>query len=107
MTLPDGRQLGYADLGPAGGPVVLHQHGAPGSRLELAALEDELVARRVRVLTPDRPGYGGSSPAPGRRLADWPADLAALADHLGVGRFAVTGYSSGGPARGGRRGAAR
>ena len=51
----------------------------------------------MRVLTVDRPGYGGSSPAPGRRLADWPADVAALADHLGVGRFAVTGYSSGGP----------
>lgn len=97
MTLPGGRQLGYSDLGPAGGPTVLHQHGAPGGRLELAALEDPFVAMGVRVVTLDRPGYGDSAPAPGRRLEDWPADVAALADHLGVGRFAVTGYSSGGP----------
>lgn len=97
VTLPDRRLLAYSAVGPADGPVVLHQHGAPGGRLEIAALEDALAARHVRVITVDRPGYGGSSAAPGRQQADWPADLAALADALGVERFAVTGYSSGGP----------
>jgi pimeloyl-ACP methyl ester carboxylesterase len=51
----------------------------------------------VRVVSTDRPGYGGSSPQAGRGLADWPAHVAALADHLGVERFAVLGASSGGP----------
>lgn len=97
MTLPDRRLLAYSAVGPVDGPLVLHQHGAPGGRLELAALAEPLTVRHVRVVTADRPGYGGSSPAPGRTQADWAADLAALADHLGVERFAVSGYSSGAP----------
>jgi pimeloyl-ACP methyl ester carboxylesterase len=51
----------------------------------------------VRVIGVDRPGYGNSSPLPERIVADWPADVAALADHLGIERFAVMGLSSGGP----------
>lgn len=48
-------------------------------------------------MTADRPGYGGSSPLPGRTTADWVDDVAALADHLGADRFATMGLSSGGP----------
>jgi pimeloyl-ACP methyl ester carboxylesterase len=50
----------------------------------------------LRVVTIDRPGYGGSSPQPGRRLENWPSDVAAVADELGVERFGVTGLSTGG-----------
>jgi pimeloyl-ACP methyl ester carboxylesterase len=96
-TLPDGRTLAYTDIGAADAPVVVYCHGAPTSRLDLIGLEDPLAGLRVRVVSPDRPGYGGSSPQPGRTLAGWPGDVAALADHLGVERFAVIGYSSGGP----------
>jgi pimeloyl-ACP methyl ester carboxylesterase len=96
MTLPDGRTLAYTELGTAG-PVACYFHGAPGSRFELAALDDAFAAIGVRVITADRPGYGGSSPLPGRTTAAWAGDVAALADHLGVERFAVAGLSSGGP----------
>lgn len=51
----------------------------------------------MRVVSPDRPGYGRSSPQPGRGFDDWPGDVAALAYHLGIERFAVMGASSGGP----------
>ena len=97
MTLPDGRVLAYAQVGALDGPPVLYFHGAPTSRLDLAYYDDALVARGVRAIAPDRPGYGGSTPHPGRGLDDWPADVLALADHLGLARFAVLGYSSGGP----------
>lgn len=97
MSLPDGRVLAYTDLGATGGPVVVYFHGAPSTRLDLRALDDAFAALDVRVVSPDRPGYGGSSPQHGRRLEDWPSDVAALADHLGVERFAVMGLSSGGP----------
>ncbi|NLT07286.1 MAG: alpha/beta fold hydrolase, partial [Solirubrobacterales bacterium] len=50
----------------------------------------------VRVVAPDRPGVAGSARQPGRRLLDWPADAAALADALGIERFAVAGWSAGG-----------
>jgi pimeloyl-ACP methyl ester carboxylesterase len=96
-TLADGRTLAYTDIGAADAPVVVYCHGAPTSRLDLVGLEDALATLGVRVIAPDRPGYGGSSPQPGRTLAGWPGDVAELADHLGVERFAVIGYSSGGP----------
>lgn len=97
MRLPDGRVLAYTDLGSAAGPVVMYCHGAPSSRLDLLVFADVFVARGVRVVSADRPGYGGSSPQPGRRREDWPRDVAALADHLGIERFAVLGASSGAP----------
>ena len=51
----------------------------------------------MRVIVPDRPGCGRSDPQPGRSLSDWPGDIAALADHLGIQRFAISGISGGGP----------
>jgi pimeloyl-ACP methyl ester carboxylesterase len=97
MTLPDGRVLAYTDCGAASGPLVLYFHGAPTSRLDLVDLDDAFAALGVRVVSPDRPGYGGSSPQPHRSWNDWAPDVAALADHLEVERFAVIGLSSGGP----------
>jgi pimeloyl-ACP methyl ester carboxylesterase len=99
LSLADGRTLAFTDLGPPDGATVMYFHGAPSSRLDLAllGLEATFDELGVRVVSPDRPGYGGSSPQPRRRLEDWPADVAALADHLGVHRLAVIGASSGGP----------
>ncbi len=97
MTLPDGRTLAYTVIGAPDGPAAFYFHGAPGSRLELVALEGAFATVGFRVITADRPGYGGSTPLLGRTTADWADDVAALADHLGVERFAVMGLSSGGP----------
>jgi pimeloyl-ACP methyl ester carboxylesterase len=97
VALSDGRLLAYTDLGVPRSPVVMYFHGAPTTRLDLTIFEDAFAERGVRVVSADRPGYGGSSPQPGRRLEDWPSDVAALAGHLGVERFAVTALSSGGP----------
>jgi pimeloyl-ACP methyl ester carboxylesterase len=97
MTLPDGRTLAYTDIGASGGRVAYYFHGAPGGRLELVSLDEAFAAMDVRVITADRPGYGGSTPHTGRTTADWAGDVAALADHLGTGRFVVMGLSSGGP----------
>ena len=97
LTLADGRTLTYTTIGAPDGPVVCHQHGAPGGRLELLGLDDAFDAAGVCVVTADRPGYGGSTPLAGRATADWVDDVAALADHVGAERFAVIGMSSGGP----------
>jgi len=97
ITLPDGRSLAYTDCGAPAGPLVVYFHGAPTSRLDLAGLEESFSALGVRAVSPDRPGYGRSSPQAGRGFSDWAHDVAALADYLGVERFAVMGLSSGGP----------
>ena len=96
IVLCGGRELAYADLGRPGGPCVFFFHGAPMSRLHLVPLEEQFAARGLRVISPDRPGYGRSSPQPGRSLSDWPADVTGLADALGLDRFLVAGHSSGG-----------
>jgi pimeloyl-ACP methyl ester carboxylesterase len=97
IVLPDGRRLAYAEYGdPAGRPLFLF-HGVPGSRLFRPPLDEATARKHVRLITVDRPGYGGSDFQKGRRIRDWPADLSALADFLGLDRFAVCGHSGGGP----------
>jgi pimeloyl-ACP methyl ester carboxylesterase len=97
MVLPDGRVLGYADLGDPAGQAVFMFHGWVGSRVQSACLDD--VARRhgLRLIAPDRPGIGISDFMPGRTLEHWPMDVAALADHLRIDQFSVFGTSGGAP----------
>ena len=96
IQLIDGRNLAYALWGDPDGESVFLFHGAPGSRM--FAPDPEITARvGVRLVTVDRPGYGGSDPDPGRSILDWPADVLQLADAIQVPRFAVVAHSSGGP----------
>lgn len=97
ISLSDGRTLAFTEIGDPGGAPVIHFHGAPSSGLELTFLDAAFAEAGLRVVTPDRPRYGGSSPQPGRRLASWPADVAALAAELGIDRFVVSALSGGGP----------
>ena len=97
VVLPDGRKLAYFDLGnPAGHPVI-HAHGAPSGKLETVFFDLDTTAKRagIRLLAIDRPGVGGSDPAPGRTLLTWADDVAAFADSLQLDRFALFGYSIG------------
>lgn len=96
-TTPDGRTLAFCEWGVPDGFPVFSLHGTPGSRL--GHHPDGEVYRRpgARVITYDRPGYGQSTRHPGRLVADAAADVAAIADALGLGRFAVVGGSGGAP----------
>lgn len=96
-VVESGRILSYIDLGDPEGPCVFFFHGTPMSRLQLVDLEGRIAGRGLRVLAPERPGYGMSSPQPGRSLADWATSVAALADALSIETFFVAGHSSGGP----------
>ena len=104
IELPDGRRLAYAEYGDPHGQAVFYFHGSPSSRLEPTLFDavgyDASAAaakRGLRIIAPDRPGCGLSEFQPGRRILDWPADVSALADQLGIDRFAVMSYSAGGP----------
>jgi len=96
IRLRDGRSLAYAEWGDTNGFPIVHCHGMPGSRLEHEADDGVYASLGVRVITPDRPGYGLSDSLPGRRLVDWPAGVAELADLLEIPRFAITALSGGG-----------
>lgn len=97
LMLHDGRWLGYLDYGDPHGTPVICFHGTPSSRLESFADDDLLNELHIRLIVPDRPGYGLSDFQRHRRLLDWPADVMELADHLGLERFAVLGVSGGAP----------
>lgn len=99
----DGQPFGRANARirrrrpPGGSPVVAH-HGTPGSRLFAAMLSGAAVAEGVRLIVPDRPGYGRSSPPPdGWTLRDWRDDLATLLRSESVDRAGIFGFSGGGP----------
>lgn len=97
IILKDGRQLAYAEYGsPAGIPLIAF-HGMPGSRLGMKVFDEIASTIGVRVIAPDRPGFGLSLPHPGGTLTSYPDDIRALCDHLGIERFAVVGASGGAP----------
>lgn len=96
IQLPDGRALAYAEWGDMEGRPVFYFHGMPGSRLFAPNIE-ATFQEHVRLIAPDRPGMGLSDPQPGHVVADWPADVVALADALGLQRFGVVGWSAGTP----------
>jgi pimeloyl-ACP methyl ester carboxylesterase len=102
IQLSDGRTLAYLDSGDPEGHPVFYFHGSPGSRLEGSRLEglmyDELNQQLgIRMIVLDRPGYGLSDFQEDRTYLDWADDVSEVADHLGIDRFAVLGWSSGGP----------
>jgi len=97
VETPDGRVIEVHDGGDLEGlPVVVH-HGTPSSGLPYAPHTALAHEQGVRLIGYDRSGYGGSTRHPGRRVADCVADVHAIADALGLERFAAWGISGGGP----------
>jgi pimeloyl-ACP methyl ester carboxylesterase len=93
----DGRVLRVEEAGdPHGKPVLMH-HGTPGAGVLYAPHVSDAANRGIRLIGYDRPGYGGSTPDPGRTVADCAADVREIAGVLGIDRLAVWGISGGGP----------
>lgn len=97
FVLPGGRQLGYAVYGDPNGRPVLFFHGIPGSRLQRHPDLSILRGLSICVYALDRPGTGLSSFQKNRTLLDWPEDVKAFCDRIGIERFDCIGISSGGP----------
>jgi pimeloyl-ACP methyl ester carboxylesterase len=97
VTTPDGRTLAVEIAGdPQGKPVLVHM-GTPNSRHLYGPNVADAAARGLRLICYDRPGYGGSTPMPGRTIADCAADVRTICEFLGVERLGVWGISGGGP----------
>ncbi len=97
ITLPDGRRLRWHEFGDPAGSPVMYTAGTPVSGLGGASYDQTARAAGLRWISPDKPGYGGSDYQRKRSLTSWGDDLAALAGHLGLDRFALAGESGGGP----------
>jgi pimeloyl-ACP methyl ester carboxylesterase len=91
------RTLTVHDDGAPDGPVILYHHGTPQAGGGLPRWAADARERGARLIAYDRPGYGGSTPAPDRTVGDAAADVAGVMDALGVERFVTWGISGGGP----------
>jgi pimeloyl-ACP methyl ester carboxylesterase len=99
VTLRDGRTLHVYEDGDLGGAAVVVHHGTPGSGLLYERSIEDARTRGIRLIGYDRAGYGGSTPKPGRVVADVAADIADALDALAVERFASIGGSRAGQVR--------
>ena len=97
ITTRDGRKLAFLEVGEPHGPLVIHNHGGPSSRLEARLFANAAAKHGLRFVCVDRPGIGQSSPQEARSYAGWADDLVAIADALGHREIGVTGWSEGGP----------
>ncbi len=97
VTLADGRRLCWTEFGDHLGYPVLNCHGSFTGRLDIAVADP--VARRlgIRIISPDRPGTGGSTRARGRVISEWAGDVESLLDALEIEHCSVSGWSLGGP----------
>jgi pimeloyl-ACP methyl ester carboxylesterase len=96
LQLADGRRMRWSELGAPDGTPVLSCHGGLLCRFDVEPCASDFAEAGLRVLSPDRPGVGGSDRAPGRSTVDWVDDARQLLDSLGIEQLAVTGWSLGG-----------
>jgi pimeloyl-ACP methyl ester carboxylesterase len=97
LELADGRDLACREFGTRDGAPVFALHGSPGSHSNFAPVGSVAAREGVRLIAPDRPGYGHSTFDPVRTYKRAAADIEELADHLELEEFGVLGWSSGGP----------
>ncbi len=97
ILTPDGRALQVLEDGDLTGAAVLVHNGTPNSRRLFGPSVEQAAAQGIRVISYDRPGYGGSSRQPNRSVGDCAADVATIAAALGIDRLRVWGISGGGP----------
>ncbi|MGI9422499.1 MAG: alpha/beta fold hydrolase [Hyphomicrobiaceae bacterium] len=97
MRLADGRRLCWREYGVGDGQPVLALHGTPGSRLKYRFVHATAGQLGLRLITPDRWGYGLTDQHPRPSLVAYAEDAVQLMAHCGSARFAVVGISGGGP----------
>lgn len=97
LTRPDGRVVAWTQWGPADGRPLLRVPGTPGCRWSIRADRSPWAQRGLRVITTERPGYGASTPLPGRGFLEHADDLAAILDHLEIDRVHLIGGSGSAP----------
>jgi pimeloyl-ACP methyl ester carboxylesterase len=97
LQTPDGRTLAIEDAGDPGGRPVMVHGGTPSSRRLYGRSVADAASRGLRLISYDRPGYGDSTPHPGRSTADSAGDARVICEALGIDRLTMWGLSGGGP----------
>ena len=96
INAPNNRTISFADFGEDNRIPAFYCHGGPGSRNSVKGNFDKDNDNLIRFIGVDRPGYGNTSPLPGRTINDWTDDLLLIADDLNIEKFYMIGVSTGG-----------
>jgi pimeloyl-ACP methyl ester carboxylesterase len=97
VVSPDGRVLEVATIGDSAHPAVFFHHGTPGSASLVRTIEELATKGDLFIVTMSRAGYGASTRQEGRDVAAAVPDTRTVLDALGIDRYAVVGWSGGGP----------
>ena len=97
ISTEDGRKIQILETGQPDGAAILVHHGTPSARLLFDPWIKDAESRGIRLISYDRPGYGGSTPQSGRTVASAAKDVAAIAKQLDLNQLCVWGHSGGGP----------
>jgi pimeloyl-ACP methyl ester carboxylesterase len=97
VRTPDDRLLDVLVYGPEDGLALVFHTGTPAGLVESGPVISAAAARGLRTVFYSRPGYGNSTPQPGRLVADAAADVDAILAHLRIDEFVTAGWSGGGP----------
>lgn len=97
LKLVDGRVLAWREFGEQKGWPVIAVHGSPDSSAVWALLDNAAHRAGARIIAPDRPGFGSSTPKPDRSILNWVDDLDELIEHLEVASFRLVAISGGSP----------
>jgi pimeloyl-ACP methyl ester carboxylesterase len=92
-----GRVLDVLVFGPEDGLALVYHNGTPTGLSGLGPMADAVSDRGLRAVLYSRPGYGTSTPQPGRLVADAAADVEAILGRLRIDEFVTAGWSGGGP----------
>jgi len=97
IQAPAGRVLDVLVSGPEDGLALVFHTGTPSGLVGVGPTAGDASARGLRTVSYSRPGYGNSTPQPGRLVADAAADVEAILGELQVDEFVTAGWSGGGP----------
>lgn len=95
MRLSDGRTLAWQEYGARDAARVLFLHGTPGGRLSAAKYQPAADEQGLRLVAPERPGYGRSTPRPGMTPTEYAQDLREFCRRRGWGPVPVVAGSAG------------
>lgn len=95
IHLKDGRRLAYAEYGDVNGKPVLFCHSYVGSRLQVHPDYEILSSAGVRLIVPDRPGFGLSDPIDNYSPMQWADDARELLDSLAIASLPIIGFCVG------------
>ncbi|KAK3116480.1 hypothetical protein LTR53_003084 [Teratosphaeriaceae sp. CCFEE 6253] len=93
-----GRVISFSEVGDPDGAAVFICVGMGLTRYVTAFYDELATTLRLRLITVDRPGVGGSAPYPVNDRSgplSWPDDVLAICQHLGIASFSLLAHSAG------------